>query len=286
VELLTKKVPIDFNLFLFGDAHRGSIFMHEKGWLQLVDHMRSKIDGLKPTSNYGIDHGDCIDAIDPKDKRYTATTEEGFILEQMEDAKKDRIAIKDQLLCILLGNHEIAKWTIGNITKKLCEDLKVPYGGWSTKITFKNRRGEYLFKHLATHGSRVFNSVADDPKRRRANKLLSLKRFLSGICADAVSMSCGHSHWCDRLKPETDVYFASDSTDIFPANTTADHTAEYIHPDLRWYVNTGSFYDQYKANSGLTSYAERRGFRPLRLGYQLAKIRGKTIESIEPVWLE
>jgi hypothetical protein len=286
MELLTKKVPVNFNYFLFGDDHEGSVFRNDQGWIQLIDHMRSKIDGMPASTNLGLDHGDVIDAIDPKDPRYSASTEKGFILEQIEAAKKNRIAIKDQLVVILLGNHELKKWNYGNITRNICEALGVRYGGWSCKITFKTRAGGYLFKHYAIHGRKTITSTADDPKRRRTNKLLSLKRQLKGKCADAVLMSKGHTHWCDRLKPETDVYFGDDGKDIYTATTSADHTAEYIHPDLRWYVNTGSFLGQQKANSGLTGYAEVAEYDPMRCGYQLCKVRSGVIQSIEPVWVD
>jgi len=288
MELITHKVKgIDFNYFLFGDAHKGSVFHHEKGWQQLVDHMRSKIDGLSADRNIGFDHGDAIDAIDPKDmRRYTIGDQKSLILQQIEDAKKDRIAIKGQLVCLLKGNHELKHWHIGDITDDLCKNLGVKYGGFSCKITFISR-GRYLFKHYATHGRTGISSVADDPERRRTNKLLSLKRKLRDKpTGDTILCSRGHTHWCDRLKPHADTYFADDGNEIISNQITSDHTAEYIPPDLRWYVSTGSFYKTYLPNSKLTSYAEAADYDPLRCGYQLCKVRNGVIKSIEPEWLE
>lgn len=291
MELLTKKVPVDFNYFLFSCTHFGSIFHHKRGWEKLSDLIHSKIDGIPESKNFGIHHGDALDFIDPRDLRtdweeLLATGEEGFILEQIETAKRCLSTVSDKMIALLMGNHEFAKQAWGNVTKKLCNDLKIPYGGWSCKITFLNKSRGYLFKHYATHGSKSITSTADDPKRRRTNRQLILKRLLKNKCADAVLMSRAHTHICERLKPESDVFFSDDGHNITTDTTKADHTAEYIHPDLRWYVSAGAFYKQYAVGSGLTSYAERKDYDPLRLGFQLAKIRSGKIKSIEPVWMD
>jgi len=286
MEIFSKKVPIDFNYFLFGDDHEGSVFRNNEGWLQLIDHMRSKIDGMPAKSNFGLDHGDICDCIDPKDKRYSSTTEKGLILEQMEQAKKNRIAIREQIVLILQGNHDLVKQHLGAISKTICNQLGVQYGSWSAKVKFYNRKN-YIFSHFATHGRKTIRSIADDPKRRRTNKLLSLKRSLRDKPAgDCILNSRGHTHWCDRMKPANEIYFTADGQDVLPAIIAADHTAEYIPPDLRWYVSTGSFLKAYKVGSNLTGYAESADYDPQRNGYQLAKIRSGKITEIEPVWVE
>jgi hypothetical protein len=105
-------------------------------------------------------------------------------------------------------------------------------------------------------------------------------------CGDAVLQSRGHTHLCERLKPETDVFFSDDEERIKVKTTKINHAAEYIHPDLRWYVSTGSFYKQYNIGADATSYAERKDYDPLRLGFQLCKVRAGQIESIEPIWVD
>jgi hypothetical protein len=288
MELLTKKVPLDFNYFLMGDAHMGSIFHHKEGWNQFVDMVHSKIDGLKPSRNLICEHGDDCDFIDPKDSRFDAATDKMMILQQIEYAKRERSAIKDHYVCKLMGNHEYAKISFGDIMDHICKALGVRYGGWSCIITFKNSRGGFLFKHYATHGKTGISSAADDPKRRRTNKLLSLKRKLKNKSGSCILQSRGHTHWCDRLKPETDVYFSDDGKQVWPQNIATDAHQEYIHPDLRWYVSTGSFYRPYGVvNEGVQSYAERSDYDPLRAsGFQIAKVRNGVITEIEPVWID
>ena len=289
MELLTTKVPLDFNYFLCGDAHMGSTFHHAKGWEQFCDHVRSKIDGMVPERNYITEHGDDCDFIDPKDPRFDATQDNQMILQQLEYAKKMRVGIKNHYICKLMGNHCYAKIHFGDLMRAICDGIERPevYGGWTAKITFLNKRGEFLFKHFATHGRKGISSSADDPKRRRTNKLLALKRLLKNKASgDSILCSRGHTHWCDRLKPETDVYFADDGTNVTLNKIKPDAQAEYIHPDLRWYVSTGSFYKQYNIDAHVTSYAERFDYDPISCGYQLVRVRNGKPESIEPIWTD
>lgn len=285
MELLTVKVPVDFNYFLMGDAHMGSVFHHKKGWEQFVDHVHTKIDGMPIDRNKVTEHGDDCDFIDPKDKRFSAETDKMMILKQIEYAKKERAGLMGHYITKLMGNHEWGKSNFGNITEYLCKELKAPYGGWSCMITFQNKRGEFLFKHFATHGRKGIGSVADDPKRRRVNKQLALKRLLKNK-GNFILGSRGHTHWCDRVKPETDIYWSDDGSQVYPQTIKPDATAEYIHPDLRWYVSTGSFYAPYLVQSGVQSYSERADYDPLPCGYMICKIRQNKIVEIEPIWVE
>lgn len=288
MELIKKKVPINHNLFLMGDDHEGTILRHNQGWFQFIDHVNSSIDGLSEKANFVIDHGDVIDAIDPLDPRwYGGLTAEGSILQQIHRAKKNRQSIREKIIVILDGNHPMKKWAIGEITKDICKELKIPFGSWSTKITYTNHRNDILYKHYCIHGRKGINSTADDPKRRRTNKQLILKRLLKNKSGDCVLMSRGHSHWLDRLPPEHDVYLADDGKKAFQQFTEADHTAEYIHPDLRWYVSCGSFLKNVITGQGISGYGEVGDYDPnLWCGYMLCRVREGKIQSIEPVRLE
>ena len=287
MELIKKKVPINHNLFLMGDDHEGTILRHTGGWSQFIDHVNSSIDGLPEKANFVVDHGDIIDAIDPMDPRYDGLTEDGLILQQIERAIKNRQYIKEKIITILDGNHPLKKWRFGRITKHICEKLDVLYGSWSTKITYTNNRNDTLYKHYCIHGKKGINSTADDPKRRRTNKQLVLKRLLKMKSGDCVLMSRGHSHWLDRLAPEHDVYLTDDGKEAFQQFTIADHTAEYIHPDLRWYVSCGSFLKNVITGRGISGYGEIGDYDPnLWCGYMLCKVRDGKIQEIEPVRLE
>jgi hypothetical protein len=287
MELIKKKVPVNHNLFLMGDDHEGTILRHHEGWSQFIDHVNSSIDGLPETANFVVDHGDIIDAIDPMDPRYDGLTEDGLILQQIERAIKNRLSIAKKIIVILDGNHPMKKWRFGRITKHICEKVGVSYGTWSSKITYVNNRNDLLYKHYCIHGRKSISSVADDPKRRRTNKQLSLKRALQNKSGDCVLMSRGHTHWLDRLPPEHDVYLADDGKKAFQQFTVADHTAEYIHPDLRWYVSCGSFLKNVITGMGISGYGEVGDYDPnLWCGYMLCKVRNGRIQTIEPIRLE
>ena len=290
MELMTVKVPVDFNYFMLSCTHFGSIFHHEKGWEILLDMVNSKIDGLQNDRNMVIHHGDAVDFVDPRDPRFSIEEYNGekqLLLGQISEAKKRLDGLRGHLITILLGNHEWAKLNVlGNVTKDFCEYLKVPYGGWTSKITFVNYRGDFMFKHYATHGASGIKSTAHPPKRRRTNKQLILRRLLEGKASDCGLMSRSHTHWNDRLKPESDFYFLDDGKEVQINRIKTDYAEEYIHPDLRWYVSAGSFYKSYEATKKAVSYAERRDYDPLPCGFQLAKIRSGVISQIEPVWVD
>jgi hypothetical protein len=115
MNLITKIVPMDFNYFLFGDAHMGSIFHNYRAWELLVDTIHSKIDGMPTKRNLCTEHGDDADFIDPKDPRMDldAFDERQTLLQQLEYCKKARSAIKSHYVTKLIGNHEWAKMHIG-----------------------------------------------------------------------------------------------------------------------------------------------------------------------------
>ncbi len=115
------------------------------------------------------------------------------------------------------------------------------------------------------------------------NKLLALKRILKFKAGDCFLMSRGHTHWLDRLPPERDMYLTDDTKKVYQEWTAADPAAEYIHPDLRWYVSTGSFLKTILANQEISGYGEIAEYDPQLMGYALCKIRNGKIDSVEIV---
>ena len=135
MKIINFKVPKDFNLFLFGDTHEGSVLRHENGWKQLVNMMLSDYGGLSFEFNYGLDHGDIIEAILVDDPRYDgSTTKEGSILAQIFNSAKQRKDIAKKLIAVLDGNHPDKLKRFGEITKTMCDQISVPYGTYSCII--------------------------------------------------------------------------------------------------------------------------------------------------------
>ena len=286
MEILSYNQPDDWNLFLFGDDHIGAALRHDHGWEQLVDMMHSEYGGLTAKNNFGVHHGDCIEAILCDDKRFSFfETKEQSVLAQIYASIKALDPIKDKTLCILDGNHPAKLINFGEITKHICKELNVRYGTWSAKLIYKDSKDKVQFKHFATHGSGSISSVADDPERRKTNMRLSLKRKLKYAFGDTVLGSMGHTHKILISEPTKDLYI-KDLGGKHKQGYTGAPTGDtgYIHPDYRWYVNTGAFLKLY--GDKFSGYAERAGYPPIELGFCVARIRQGSIVAIDKVVLE
>jgi len=181
LRIITKRLPSNHNLFLFGDDHEGTTLRHRKGWQKLINMMHSEYEGCK--ANYGWHHGDPIEAIMVDDRRYHPDTVSGeggipLPLNQMEQAIKNIEPIAHMVLGMNESNHPLKLWRFGNITKEICERLKIPYATWSAKAVIRTTHGQLMYKSFHTHGRKSITSTADDPKRRTVNQRLILKRHL------------------------------------------------------------------------------------------------------------
>lgn len=278
MRLITRKMPHDFNLFLFGDVHEGTILFCEDDFDELLQMMSSPYAGLPASRNFGVHHGDAIEAISVDDRRYfTATADTSLPMEQAARHAKRLEPIKDKLLAILQGNHERKLWRFGDLTAYICHQLGRPdlYGTYSCKLIYNDRRGNLIFKHFATHGSKSVTSTADDPLRRKVNKELILKRHLKHKTGDCLLASKGHIHQLIICEPESELYLTDDGETIRQSRTHSHQAAGYIHPDHRWYVSTGSFLKLY--GNGVSGYAEVYEYDPVELGFVIVEVRDKKI---------
>jgi len=286
LEIIQKKVPLNWNLFLCGDKHTGSRLSHNKGWEKMCDMIMSNYDGISAKHNYCVDHGDTIEAIDIKDPRFEMETIESprmtQVLNQAKAAVHERKPIQKNLITILKGNHEHKVMRFGNVTKFICEDLQVPYGTYSSVIQYINR-GEVLFKHYAHHGFGSIKSIAHPTKRRLTNKQISLMQKFDGKFGDCLLCSMGHTHQLIVASPDPMLYLTTDSEQINHNYTSPKKTAGYIDPSHRWYCNTGSFLKTY--GLGYDGYAERAGYDAIDLGFAIVKVRNGKIENIVKVIL-
>jgi hypothetical protein len=290
MELLSYNLPRDWNLFLFGDDHIGARLRHDHGWEQLVDMMHSKYGGLPAKNNFGIHHGDLIEAILTDDKRWcdSECSKEKTVFEQMAASRKALLPLRKKLLAVLDGNHTFKLHRFGKIAFDICKQLEIPekYGTWSAKLIYKDKKDNIQFQHFCTHGSGSFSSVADDPVRRETNKKLSLKRKLKFAFGDTFLNSMGHTHQIQILPPTKELYIVTDKEKKLQQCYTGEETipSGYIPPESRWYVNTGAFLKLY--GNGFSGYAERAGYPPQELGFAICKIREKKIVSIDKVVLK
>jgi len=297
MRLLSYDMPNDWNYFLFGDSHIGANLRHDKGFAQMVDMINSSYGGLSHKKNFAIDHGDIIEAITIDDPRFSVfDTREACILSQMEMAKKELWPIRKKLLAVLDGNHPHKLHKFGPITHYVCKQLGAPFGTDQTILTFRHK-GKLQFKHFAAHGNGSIGSIADDIERRKLNWRLALKRKLREMAGDCFLGSMGHTHKIIISPPSEVLYLTNNGKKIDQHHGTPESTGEYIHPDYRWYVNTGSFLkvygdvlvedddvpiEQSKLGSG---YAERAMYPPLQIGFCVGMIRNSKLVKVIPEYV-
>lgn len=279
-------MPPDFNLFEFGDAHEGAAARYDKGWDKLINLMESEYEGLGPDRNYGVDHGDAIEAIMIDDRRYDPlVTKESFVLNQIHNAARQRSAIKGRLLCMLIGNHEFKLHKFGNLTLEILRQLygdyaEQRYGTFSCKLCFYDYAGDVMWKQFATHGRKGIGSVADDPERQLANMRIQLKRHLYRKAGDCVVMSKGHTHKLIKRSPNQELYIIDDGTTTKQKYLEPNHgTNGYIHPETRWYLNTGSFLRTYVDDA--VTYSEFSEYDPVELGFWVVLVRGGEVVGVK-----
>ena len=295
MRLITKRVPMNFNLFLVSCTHWGSTFHHTSGWESLIEMVngRGGYAGLPASANYVIHHGDMIEAIAIDDPRWSLLgCEPGGVIPQIDQSREKLFPIKDKLITVLQGNHEQKlEARYGNITAWVCKELGVPYGTYSSVISYVSKKDEkLLLRQYATHGHRGISSVADNPTRRNANMRLSLKRQLYRKAGDTYLMTKGHTHRLFICSPEHELYVHMVGNALKQDYTKTAQNTEFIEPDLRWYVNVGAFfkmysselvdYDYSRPNEGVrSSYPEIGEYDPIELGFAVALIRdGKLVD--------
>lgn len=112
---------------------------------------------------------------------------------------------------------------------------------------------------------------------------LILKRHLKHKFGDCLLMSMGHTHKLLICSPNPELYLTDDGSQITQKYTRSDKADGYIHPDHRWYINTGSFLKLY--GDGVSGYAERAGYDPVELGFIVVMVRDRKIVDVRKVTL-
>ena len=280
MKLHEQKVPENWNLFLVGDFHIGSILHFDEGLDQLIESVCSKYKDCK--RNLVLLHGDLIECITPDDPRFDINmTRPMFLNQQIEFVTERLQPIRKHIIGSMEGNHEQKVWRYGNVAEQIADSLLVPFLTYSCKITYKDTKG-IQFKHFANHGFGSINSVADDIRRQKTNMKLTLKRKLKKKFGDALLCSCGHTHKLLINKPVSELYLTDDGETIHQ-NYTKPVNSDFIHPDHKYYVNTGSLMKLYV--EGFSGYAERAGYDPIELGYAVVTIRNREIQDVDKVIL-
>ena len=277
MKIIKVNLPSSHDFILFGDTHEGSHMSHESGIDELVD-------GIASCSGAYCGHmGDMIEAIAIDDKRFDFTAKVPIPFQQAQDAIKRYRPIADKMRFCLLGNHELKLWKFGNLSEYIAMELGVTYGTYSAIIEVSDEYG-LLYRMYVSHGFGVLSSNAKDPEQRKANKAASLKQRLKNKAGDCLIMAMGHTHQL-IVVPPTEELIMEHSTGK-PKQTyigQGNATDQYIEPNRRWYVNTGSFYKLYTDDIEVSGYGEIKGYDPTELGYACIEVRDRVVTNIRRI---
>jgi hypothetical protein len=228
--------------------------------------------------------GDEMEAYWIDDPRYSPEILKEDPLAQQDTVIEElrSLADKGKLITILYGNHSHRLFPkVGDVTKSTCKKLNIKYGGFSCVVQFIDDLGTQ-FKGFFTHGRKLIRSIADDPVRNLANLQLQLKQHLKYKMGDCILMAKGHTHKLLVCDPRTQLYLTTEE-EIKQHYTHNPPFGKggYIHPDHRWYANTGSFLKTYGEN--VTSYSEYGEYDPVELGYVLVTVKNRDISDVRKV---
>jgi hypothetical protein len=284
VKIIPLIVPSSFELVLFGDTHHGSTLCHEHG----IDALMAWT--LADKNRFLIHMGDVVEAIMTDDKRYQHDVETMAVPLQQRDYVVERYKpVAHRLKVALVGNHEFKLWRFGNLSEDICERLstkkhKVEYGTYVSVVRLYDKKG-YLFSLYLGHGWKSLTSNAKDWEQRQANMKAALKMQLKFKAADCLVQAVGHSHKLLVVPPSDGQLYLTHEQGKAKAHYLDRDEAPgggYIHPDQRWYCNTGSYMKLY-GDEATSGYAERRGYDPIELGHIVVTVRDRKLVDCSKV---
>jgi UDP-2,3-diacylglucosamine pyrophosphatase LpxH len=191
MEIIKCSLPSDYELVVSSDLHLGAGTVSEEPIEQMVEYVRS-------TKNcYMTNIGDNIEAITPKDKRFTFSKSPYKTAQEQADAVIRLFTpIKDKTLAIGIGNHEYSLFETLNVAEYIAKALDVPNGMYNYILQVHHRKSSRLMhKMYLTHGNGIISSNAKDEIQAEGNMKAALKNKLnkSGF-ADVIAMFMGHIH--------------------------------------------------------------------------------------------
>jgi predicted phosphodiesterase len=274
--IIKKQIAENAEIIMHGDTHIGNSMTYYKGIERLIRY-------VKDTGAYVVHVGDWIEAIPSDDKRFQyAATKEPIPLRQVQMAVDIYEPIADRIIVGLEGNHEYKLERFGNLAEEICRRLEIPFGGSTCKLHLQSKK-RMMLKMFVTHGYRgALNSNAKDYEQQQANIKANLKRKLVHKAADCLLMACGHYHQTLIVPPAERLILSDNGEHITQKYLKiGSGEADYIEPDRRYYVCTGSFLKTFEI--GVSGYAERAGYDPVELGYVSVKLKNGIIASVDKI---
>ncbi len=251
----------EVRVYPIGDIHFGSIHCDEDAIEREIELIRKDKDG------YIIGMGDYADSILKNDPRFDIEglpewLKKGNIMEsERERVVKLFKPVQKKVITLLTGNHEeeLHIRFQDDITRNICKDLVVPYGGYSCFLALKFERSGSNDHHTviihAWHGAGAAQT--------EGARLMRLVRLVNDIQADIYLM--GHLHAMTQHTPDRLVFWNGKVKSIrLAATITGSWLKAYTQPE--------------KNQELPPSYAEKKGYKPSRIGTPIIHIRPETKE--------
>lgn len=241
--------PDRFKLYPLGDIHLGSLHCAENEIYKQVEVIR------KDKNAYWIGMGDYCDSITKNDKRFEMGGLASWVIaDDIIESQRKRIVnllkpIQSKCLGLITGNHEesIHQFHQDDITRHICDDLNVPYLGYSCYVVLKfKRKNSNEVWQVITHA--WHGAGAAQTEGSRLNRLM---RLVNEIEADIYLM--GHLHAMTQHTPDRLTYRNGRvRSQKLAATITGSWLKAYNQPN--------------EGERECISYAERQGYKPSRIG--------------------
>lgn len=265
MEVIERRIPYKygdlFHIYPLGDIHFGSLDCCE-------DEIEAEAAKVKQTKNaLIIGMGDYCDSILKNDPRFNIEgladwLKKGNIAEsQRKRAVRLFTPVKGKIICLLTGNHEeeLHFRYQEDITRNICNDLGVRYGGYQCFIRLVFERENSNEKHQviihAWHGAGAAQT--------EGARLMRLVRLVNEMEADIYLM--GHLHAITQHTPDRLILRNGKiRSSKLNAVITGSWLKGYAQPE--------------NGQELAPSYVERQGYKPNRIGCPVIHIRPTTGE--------
>jgi len=278
---LADEMPGSFSVFPPGDTHLGNPLFREKPLRRFIDYVLTKKHAVV---GWG---GDLIETIAPGDKRYKI---------KAVDPTKTRAdlqwraflaladPLKDRTEWVLQGNHEDKIENIVDVTNEIALGLDAVNGNVMAKIDFG------CFRLFDWHGWGRCNSRAGDPRQRRTNEEIFVKRQMRDQAGDCDVMVMHHIHKMYVHKPTSQLVMTHDANVpggglrgryTQPTRIPLPDERYYIPEEHRWYASSGSFLGAQDETGTFSPYTEKFGLPPVDLGCVEIIVKNDKLQGVK-----
>jgi len=189
--------------------------------------------------------------------------------------------IRDRVLMVQMGNHELYMLRDFNVVDYICTCISRPdvYGDYQTWV-----RVSGVTLHF-WHGRPTMPRGAKDPIQKEANQKAWLKNKLFPLAGSAQAQYMAHTHHCLVVKPIEQYSLLDHGKNVhgeyFIEQVRDVNGKVWVPPDARWYVNTGTL--RRGGGFGHQDYSEIAGYTPPPIAATRTIIQGGRVVKIERI---